>query len=105
MGVEVAFGLLTMTATGAVEVLIVGVVECLLAGVDFRLAVGLGASSRIPDSDPLGIALEMSSRNSRSFSAVSRRAGALSLPFITAPFFRAALSPKPGEPHADFSDA
>ena len=45
---------------------------------DFRLAVRFRAARRIPDGDPLGIALETSSHNSRSFRAASRGAGALS---------------------------
>src|SRR5262249_9502378 len=63
VGVEIAFGLLAVTATSAEEGLIGGVVEGSLAGVDFRLAVGLGASGRIPGGDPLGIAFEPTSHN------------------------------------------
>jgi len=43
VSVEVAFGLFPMTATSAVQCLIVGIVEGAVSGIDFGLAVGLGA--------------------------------------------------------------
>jgi len=67
MSVEVAFGLFPMTATSAVQGLIVGVVEGTLSGVDFGLAVGLGAPGRIPGGDPLGIGFEPASHRRCSF--------------------------------------
>jgi hypothetical protein len=63
VGVEVAFGIFTVTAASAVERLIAGVVERSLAGIDSRLAIRLGAFRRIPDGYPLGIAFEPASHN------------------------------------------
>jgi hypothetical protein len=67
VSVEVAFGLFPMTATNAVQCLIVGVVEGAVSGVDFGLAVGLGAPGRIPGGDPLGIGFESASHSCCSF--------------------------------------
>src|ERR1700740_1308008 len=75
VSVEVAFGLFPMTATSAVQCLIVGVVEGAVSGVDFGLAVGLGAPGRIPDGDPLGIAFEPASHNCCSFVFARVRSG------------------------------
>jgi hypothetical protein len=44
VSVEIAFGDVAVTATSAVKRLVAGVVEGSLARLDFRLAVGLGAS-------------------------------------------------------------
>jgi hypothetical protein len=46
---KIALGLLAMTTTSAVQRLIAGVVERSLGGFDFRLAIRLGASRRIPE--------------------------------------------------------
>jgi len=58
VGVELAFSLFPMTATGAGEGSIVRVVKGAVASVDWGLAIRLGAPSRIPDGDQLGIAFE-----------------------------------------------
>jgi hypothetical protein len=63
VGVEVAFGLFAVTATSAIDGLVAGVIESSLSGVDLRLAIRLGTLRRIPDGDPLGIALEPASHN------------------------------------------
>src|SRR6266851_5128550 len=104
VGVEVPLGLFPVTATSAVQGLIVGVVERSLAGVDFRLAVGLSASGRIPDGDPLGIALEPTSHNPLLLSPASApAAGRAVLCFHhRATLFHAALTPRTGGPCADF---
>jgi hypothetical protein len=84
VGVEIAFGHIAMTAASAVKRLVAGVVEGSFARLDFRLAVGLGASGRIPNGDPLGIGFEPASHNLFLLSPASRhRAGraALSLSF------------------------
>src|SRR5215831_15178987 len=85
VGVEVALGLVGVAAAGTVERLIAGVVEHSFAEVDFRLAVGLRASGRKPDGDPLGIALETSSHNSRSFPRRFPKGRRRIFAFITAP--------------------
>ncbi len=88
MGVEIAFGFLAVTATIAIEGLIAGVVERSLAWVDCHLAVGLRASGRIPDGDPLGIAVEPTSHNLFSFRPLQLlRQGVLRFAFITAQLF------------------
>jgi hypothetical protein len=61
VGVEIAFSLFPVTATSAVQGLIVGVVEGERAGIDLRVAVEFGASGRIPDGDPPGIGFEPAS--------------------------------------------
>jgi hypothetical protein len=104
---DVSLGFFAVTATSAVEGLIAGVVERSLAGVDFRLAVGLGTSGRIPDGDPLGIALETSSHDLFLLSPASApAAGRAALHFHhRATCFRAGLSNRTGGPCADSSDA
>jgi hypothetical protein len=101
VGVEVAFGILAVTATIAVEGLIAGVVECSLAGVDFRLAIGLRASGGIPDGDPLRIALETSSHNSRSFPRRFPKGRRFIFAFHHRAIFRGDLSPESGGRSAD----
>jgi hypothetical protein len=104
VGVEVAFGLFAMTATSAVERLIAGVVERSLAGIDFRRAIRLGALRRIPDGDPLGIALEPSSHCRLLLSARFPSSGRACFALLSFPrnIFRGDLSTRTGGPGADF---
>ena len=94
-----------MTATSAIQGLIVGVVEGAVSGVDFGLAVGFGAPGRISNGDPLGIAFERASHNCFSLRPLPLlRQGVLRL-FVAAQLFRAAFSPKSGRPARRFLNA
>jgi hypothetical protein len=106
VSVEVAFGLYPMTATSAVQCLIVGVVEGAVSGVDFGLAVGLGAPGRIPGGDPLGIGFEPASHRLFLPSPASAlAAGRTAFVWLLRNFFRAALSTESGGPARRFLDA
>src|SRR5271156_3959670 len=95
VGVEIAFGLFAVTPTSAVNGLVAGVVERSLAGIDFRLAIRLGTSRRIPDGDPLGIAFEPASHSCFSFRPLPvHRAGRAALCLHSrATFSRGPLNP------------
>ena len=93
MGVEVPLGLFPVTATSAVQGLIVGVVERSVAGVDFRLA--LGSAHRAGYRTVIHLGSDLNLRRIACFSfrpLPLLQQGVLRFVFIPAPFFfRAAL--------------
>ena len=103
VGAEIAFSLFPVTASSAVQGLIVGVVESALAGIDLRLAVEFGASGRIPDGDPPEIGFEPALNRLLLLSPASAlAAGRAVLGLLAANLFRAALSTESGGPRVDF---